>query len=92
MRARVARPETHRPAAICDDFGGRDNILPPENMHEYHCSYGTASFKFFHARPAPDLEREEGVLRTQSPKISQAGLCKNVDKFELDPILRLFGP
>ena len=36
-------------------------------------------------------ERISVVHLIQSPKMSRAGQCKNVDRFGLDPVL-LFGP
>ena len=58
-RQKIARPSTHRPAAICDVFRGNNNKAPPKNMHDYYRRHEAASFEFFHERPGPDLEREE---------------------------------
>ena len=56
-RAPTAR---HNSAAICDVFRAHNNKVPPETCTATIIDTKlAASFEFFHARPGPDIEREE---------------------------------
>ena len=80
-RQKIARPDTHRPAAICDIFREHNNKTPPENMQDYQHRQKADSFEFFCARPRLDIKREEreGLGRVAGVRCRTAGQLAKFD-------------